>query len=202
MNYNIKAKPTIYKGFRFRSKLEAQWAVFFDLIEVDWEYEPATFETEEGVVCPDFKLTCGVAYDEHGLDTVDFVSVFVEVKPISFTQSEWDIKNLLTKYSCLALQVCEEEKEPCSYLLLVGDPTDVCAFDLKTLCSRGRSLGGTYLPKGVVDDDRHENHYNGFRFSKGPQYEGQIALCDVGRSDFATEAIKARQYDFMGYLPN
>jgi hypothetical protein len=31
---------TIYKGYRFRSRLEARWAVFMDACGADWEYEP------------------------------------------------------------------------------------------------------------------------------------------------------------------
>jgi hypothetical protein len=40
MKYDIKAKPTIYKGYAFRSRLEARWARFFDLMKWRWEYEP------------------------------------------------------------------------------------------------------------------------------------------------------------------
>lgn len=36
----IQAKPTEYAGVLFRSKLEATWARFFDVIGVAWEYEP------------------------------------------------------------------------------------------------------------------------------------------------------------------
>lgn len=36
----IEAKPTEYAGVLFRSKLEATWARFFDVIQLDWEYEP------------------------------------------------------------------------------------------------------------------------------------------------------------------
>ena len=36
----IEAKPTEYNGVIFRSKLEATWARFFDVIGVKWEYEP------------------------------------------------------------------------------------------------------------------------------------------------------------------
>lgn len=32
--------PTTYKGVRMRSRLEARWAVMFDLLEWGWEYEP------------------------------------------------------------------------------------------------------------------------------------------------------------------
>ena len=36
----MKAIQTEYKGYLFRSRLEARWAVFFDACGVDWEYEP------------------------------------------------------------------------------------------------------------------------------------------------------------------
>lgn len=36
----IKAIETRYAGCRFRSRLEARWAVFFDRLNIPWEYEP------------------------------------------------------------------------------------------------------------------------------------------------------------------
>ena len=38
--YTIPAKPTKYKGRLYRSRLEARWAAFFDLLQWDYEYEP------------------------------------------------------------------------------------------------------------------------------------------------------------------
>ena len=40
MIYTIKSYPTMYQNIRFRSRLEARWAVFLDIIEWYWEYEP------------------------------------------------------------------------------------------------------------------------------------------------------------------
>lgn len=48
----IEAKPTEYAGVLFRSKLEATWARFFDVIQLDWEYEPC----ELSGWIPDFLL--------------------------------------------------------------------------------------------------------------------------------------------------
>jgi hypothetical protein len=39
----ISAIPTRYAGCHFRSRLEARWAVFFDHVAIDWEYEPQGF---------------------------------------------------------------------------------------------------------------------------------------------------------------
>lgn len=46
---------TEYKGYRFRSRLEARWAVFFDKIGLEWEYEPEGFNLSNGEkYLPDF----------------------------------------------------------------------------------------------------------------------------------------------------
>lgn len=50
----IKAIETRYQGYRFRSRLEARWAVFFDHIGWRWEYEPEAFRLPSGPYLPDF----------------------------------------------------------------------------------------------------------------------------------------------------
>jgi hypothetical protein len=52
-----RAIETRYKGYRFRSRLEARWAVFFDALGLKWEYEPEGFELPSGRYLPDFKVT-------------------------------------------------------------------------------------------------------------------------------------------------
>jgi hypothetical protein len=53
----VKAIETEYKGYRFRSRLEARWAVFFDALPLRWEYEPEGFVTSDGTrYLPDFWL--------------------------------------------------------------------------------------------------------------------------------------------------
>lgn len=44
--------PTLYRGVRFRSRLEARWAAFFDALAWPWDYEPVDLD---GYV-PDFVL--------------------------------------------------------------------------------------------------------------------------------------------------
>ena len=56
---DFKAIETIYKGYRFRSRLEARWAVFLDALGVEWEYEPEGFELPSGRrYLPDFRVMC------------------------------------------------------------------------------------------------------------------------------------------------
>jgi len=51
----MKAIDTQYKGYLFRSRLEARWAVFFDALGLNWEYEPEGFDLSSGArYLPDF----------------------------------------------------------------------------------------------------------------------------------------------------
>lgn len=56
----IQAIETKYGGYKFRSRLEARWAVFFDVCRIEWEYEPQGFtvDTPRGRInyLPDFWL--------------------------------------------------------------------------------------------------------------------------------------------------
>lgn len=52
----IKPIETRYKGYRFRSRLEARWAVFLDKLGVTWEYEPEGYVLGNVSYLPDFWL--------------------------------------------------------------------------------------------------------------------------------------------------
>lgn len=53
----LKAIETVYAGYRFRSRLEARWAVFFDTLGIAWEYEKEGYDLgEAGWYLPDFWL--------------------------------------------------------------------------------------------------------------------------------------------------
>ena len=59
MTEAIKPIETLYHGYRFRSRLEARWAVFFDSLGVKYEYEPEGFKLPDGsMYLPDFRVMC------------------------------------------------------------------------------------------------------------------------------------------------
>ena len=74
----LKAIQTEYKGYLFRSRLEARWAVFLDACGADWEYEPEGFDLGGGIqYLPDFlihNVTIAHAYHREGCD------IYIEVK--------------------------------------------------------------------------------------------------------------------------
>lgn len=53
----MKPINTQYAGCRFRSRLEARWAVFFDAAGLDWQYEQQGYTLDNGTkYLPDFRL--------------------------------------------------------------------------------------------------------------------------------------------------
>lgn len=74
----MKAIETEYKGYKFRSRLEARWAVFFDICGVRWEYEPEGFALDNGqYYLPDFLLH-DVTFNHLGYSEGN--DLYVEVK--------------------------------------------------------------------------------------------------------------------------
>lgn len=45
---SLRPIETRYNGFRFRSRLEARWAVFFDTLAIEYQYEPEGFVLPNG----------------------------------------------------------------------------------------------------------------------------------------------------------
>jgi hypothetical protein len=81
----IKAIETNYMGCRFRSRLEARWAVFFDTLGWDWQYEKQGYTVgyyEDDTISwlPDFEIT-----------TPSGQHFYVEVKgdPNFFAEGGW-----------------------------------------------------------------------------------------------------------------
>jgi hypothetical protein len=80
----IKAIETVYNGYRFRSRLEARWAVFFDALEIEYQYEPEGYDLrKQGWYLPDFWLP-------HSVDELakEGWGLWVEIKPIELNTSE------------------------------------------------------------------------------------------------------------------
>ncbi len=97
---------TTYKGYRFRSRLEARWAVFFDALGLAWEYEAEGYRFDDGMqYLPDFLMH----------DRVDY---FVEIKGKA-------TRDMLIKPSRLALH------HGMLVSLTVGAPWDCTVFAIR-----------------------------------------------------------------------
>jgi hypothetical protein len=89
MAYTMVAHPTEYNGVRFRSRLEARWAAFFDILGWRWDYEPYDFH---GWV-PDFQLhlTPWTEGEDgyYGTKYVRDPHPFVEIRPVAAHEWNW-----------------------------------------------------------------------------------------------------------------
>lgn len=80
----LKAIETVYNGYRFRSRLEARWAVFFDEMGIAYKYETEGFDLGNGIrYLPDFWLPHSLpAFAEEGW------GFWAEIKPAQANQDE------------------------------------------------------------------------------------------------------------------
>lgn len=93
---------TEYRSITFRSRTEARWAVFFDVMEWRWEYEPVEVPFGNSVYIPDFRINCNIRGK-------DFVA---EVKPISF----WELTRFEIEKAWAAVEFLG-----CPILMLAGE---------------------------------------------------------------------------------
>lgn len=169
----IKPIETLYKGYRFRSRLEARWAVFFDAIVVRWEYEKQGFELgEQGCYLPDF--------------WIEDWRKWVEIKPTLDDVGESETQRLV-----------EFSRRIGPLLLMVGSPWpgelqifEMCRFmDFEPPWIWGeiascRKCNGHCL---LADDEIHHNGSTGFMML------GRHADCDTEKYPISGSLLPAYQ---------
>ena len=102
---DIKPIETIYNGYRFRSRLEARWAVFFDSVGIPYEYETEGYVLSDGTMyLPDFYLP--------------WFKAFVEVKRESLYYEEEEIAKRKLE------MLFDSTDIDCIGMLCLGDPAN------------------------------------------------------------------------------
>ncbi len=93
--------PTFYSDCWFKSRLEARWAVFFDALNIGWEYEAEGYDTGPlGWYLPDFWLP---DYD-----------LYIEVKPQNHLTDE--------EFAITVVKVNQLRNGDQNALLICGSP--------------------------------------------------------------------------------
>lgn len=110
-----KAIDTLYRGFRFRSRLEARWAVFFDQAKVKWLYEDEGYQLPSGWYLPDFYLP-------------DY-RIFAEIKPDGFFAHEAHKSRETRLAEELAYSFPDTEDRV--VLMFSGDPIAAIPYEMK-----------------------------------------------------------------------
>lgn len=115
MQTELKAIETEFMGYRFRSRLEARWALFMNELGIQFEYEKEGYELAEGRYLPDFYIPMFSGNGRGGY--------FLEVKgqPITLGSDEWQ------KAQRLAIQSNHE------VFVFDGDPLDNSGLQFSTL---------------------------------------------------------------------
>jgi hypothetical protein len=122
----MKPIETKYNGYKFRSRLEARWAIFFDFVGIKYQYEIEAFEIGNINYLPDFFLP-----EEN---------YFVEIKPNDPPTEE------LEKVQSFAWH------KP--ILLLIGEP--YATFDKHGAGVRLEYVGRSYIDRPVLCPGNNE----------------------------------------------
>jgi hypothetical protein len=86
----VKAIETVYNGYRFRSRLEARWAVFFDILGIEYQYEVEGYDIDGVWYLPDFWLPGQQAWVEIKPMLSDYESLdFSKPKALSIAQENF-----------------------------------------------------------------------------------------------------------------
>lgn len=186
----MKSIDTIYNGYRFRSRLEARWAVFFDVLNITYEYEKEGFDLDNSILyLPDFWLPQ--------------VNMWAEVKPESFTEEEYGkCKKLVihTGYECLLLVGLPEVK---SYPALMSDMClnmpDACKKLSCTDCEGHKGIDYKERPLfAYVGGKYFFTNYHNYIKEENRLYWDDESGCDGGFEDTeeAVAAAKSARFEY------
>jgi len=182
MTRTIKAIETSYKGYRFRSRLEARWAVFFDHLGWKWKYEHQGYRigyADQIAWLPDFEVV-----------TPGGQHLYVEVKgdPDFFINNdEWlDHLDFGGGPPGFADSAYADDFGPdVKPLLLLGDIPDVLpgylGLDVRVIAHH-KGVGAFFLPLMPWGLDTI-----GFKTSDWEQVD-----CGVGLKDFQAQTYSIR----------
>ncbi len=124
----IQAIETHYKGYRFRSRLEARYAIFFDALGIKWLYENEGYKLPSGYYLPDFWFP---EYEMHA-----------EVKGQNPTAHEWQ----------LCKELCESTES--DVVVLDGLPSSQNYWGWGWMVYAGYIQDDKFYPK----EDPSQNH--------------------------------------------
>lgn len=184
---NIPAMQSQYRGYRFRSRLEARWAIFFDALGVQWQYEPETFDLTDRYA----SLLSEYSWMAHSsprlnpndrlIYTPDFLlpnvrgGLYVEIKP--YQQAEWWGNHaqypFLYEKVCICLEGVIAHGEPGTrkdetYEVLTGGDT----YHYFGYCSHCGAFGEGYCAwaERICADHAHCGHSQKDDMTTDPAY--------------------------------
>ena len=141
---DIKPIETVYNGYRFRSRLEARWAVFFDVLGVKYEYEPEGFNLGDGLYyLPDFKVKCWGKRGEINNEPFD---LWIEVKG---NMTDEDARKIRRFANPETLKISRSFNCPLGYesdYLTLSPHSDYDDHERRWECACGRAICKEFEP--------------------------------------------------------
>lgn len=188
----MEAKKTLYNNTLFRSKLEAKWAVFFDLSGIKYQYEPEAFLCEDkSQYTPDFflpeaALRNGYDYNDNDKLTKIDPGVYLEIKPLSYNWDELYEKRIFSAIN------------PNPLILFVGDPIDgaINSFDS---CENHNHQLSPWWDNCMTLMKCCKCHKVKFEFNEGNYYICNECGTDIISTLLMDNAMKARNFRFQFY---
>lgn len=176
---NIKVIETQYKGYRFRSRLEARWAVFFDALGVAWEYEKEGYDLGVvGYYLPDFWLPQQKCW--------------VEIKPDELSRTETDKALALAKmterfvFVLFQVQPYRMYETPAGDIALEGSN--------KYFSPSGDWDGMSMWGVCPICGAKQIGHLGSHRVSYEDEWDNVSPECDRIALDFLSSALLANAY--------
>lgn len=177
MEPTIKPIETVYNGYRFRSRLEARWAVFFDAAGIRWEYEKEGFQLSDGTCyLPDFWLPDANAWveikpEEARAEQLEKVQQFAQAVAQEF-------QDALTAFQARTPNPIAEEMHNISEELYRLSQR----VDKLTDRMMGTDYGENYIPRTVYITGLLEGYGNEFDamsvdLDGGPELPPEIYVC-------------------------
>lgn len=122
----IKAIETKYDGYKFRSRLEARWATFFNALDIPYAYEHEGYDLEGVWYLPDFWLPS--------------LDCWIEIKGKEPTEEEREKTQLLALYT---------QKEVCTFYGNIDLP-ELMDFEYNSFLDRPARLWKYLKSEGMV----------------------------------------------------
>lgn len=189
----IKPIQTFYHGCHFRSRLEARWAVFFDALNIQWEYEPEGFDIDGIKYLPDFKLhnMYGRCSDDSPNQDILWVEVKGCASQSAFSKEHPDQYEKLRTFAYGSSNPYKEKI--INQLIVLGNIPNEDEFNEHGCCSLF-DIGPNF---GLVDGDDFGCHISP-RYKEGQLYpEGTFELCGNDSNYWKPEqpSITSRAFD-------
>ena len=103
----VGVEPTVYNGFKYKSKLEAETAETLDKIGIPWEYEARTYTLQEGFYCQ---------WQKRKVMSVDYTPDFF-IGPVMIETKGWKTPDFRIKEKMFYKYLKENEPDAIYYIV-------------------------------------------------------------------------------------